>query len=342
MRNNLEKFLLNENRNKEIFEDSMKNKYKVFKENYDERFITIYYKRHSDSIYQRNYEVGGYFDTKDKCIYNANYNLQNMFSYDKKIELRNFNDIENKIHEELNYKIKTYMNENKDKIKINGKAKFDYLNEYDIKRIKEDINKIYIYQKNPTIELTYNIQSYSLRELNNYKNRNLYMDYLNDSKSLIEDIFKELITIKKEEIGFEALVYDYKVNYLKELSNSKNHIYNQIKMNRNIYQSMIGIYAKSVNINIEYGGNNLNFKFDFDVLKRALVNGEKGASTYGVAYSRVSDFIKVNKLNSDKYYNDFEFSHINFITYGKQEIYNKNNFIEKDKKRNKGYERGDR
>ena len=45
MRNNLEKFLLDKNRNNEMFEDSYSTKYDVYKEKYDDRFEIVYYRR---------------------------------------------------------------------------------------------------------------------------------------------------------------------------------------------------------------------------------------------------------------------------------------------------------
>ena len=338
MRNNLEKFLLDKNRNNEMFEDSYSTKYDVYKEKYDDRFEIIYYRRKRDGLKQDSYEVGGYFDSKEQCIYDANFNIRNMFLYDNKMEMKSFSDIGSQIQNEVSEKIKDYMEKNKEKLKKYGESKFSYLNDYEVKRFKDDVNTIYISQKNPELKLNFVVSNYSFRELKVWRNSDVELEYLNNKEKIITDLFKECIEFNKEKIGFEALVYDYKVKYLNELTKSKNPKYNQIKLNRCIYQSINKVYAKNVNINIEYNGNNLNFKYDFDDLKRALSRGETGTSGYGVAYSRISEFIKNNSPGKDNYRNEFEFSHIHHITYGKEEIYNQKDF----KLLNKNKERGAR
>ncbi len=335
MRNNLENFLIDKNRNNEIFENSVAIKFKIYKEKINDRFDTIYYKREYTGFSQANYNVGGYFDNIDKCLYDASYQLQDMFSVDKKIKMANFSNIERNISNELDKMVESYLNNNKNIIKKDGKKKFDYLNEYDIRRIKSEIDKIYITQSNPTVKLKFDCSLYSLNKLKILEDKNIYMAYLDNSEKLVNEIFSELIVKYKEELGFEALTYDYKIKYLGEISRSNNPDYKQLNINRNIYQSLRDLYAKTITINIGYGENNLNFKFDLDNLKRSLSNGERSASGYGLVYNRVSDFIKNNDPNRDNYSSGFEFSHINFITYGKNEVYNKDDFKEKIKAVNK-------
>lgn len=335
MRNNLENFLIDKNRNNEIFENSVAIKFKIYKEKINDRFDTIYYKREYNEFSQANYNVGGYFDNIDKCLYDASYQLEDMFSVDKKIKMSNFSNIERNISNELDKMVESYLNNNKNIIKKDGKKKFDYLNEYDIKRIKSGIDEIYITQSNPTVKLKFDCSLYSLNKLKILEDKNIYTAYLDNPEKLVNEIFSELIVKYKEELGFEALTYDYKIKYLGEISRGNNPDYKQLNINRNIYQSLKDLYAKTITINIGYGENNLNFKFDLDNLKRSLSNGERSASGYGSFYNRVSDFIKNNDPNRDNYSSGFEFSHINFITYGKNEVYNKDNFKEKIKVVNK-------
>ncbi len=342
MRNNLEKFLIDKNRNNEIFENSFKTKYKVYKENINERFDVIYYKNINNyDLFQDRYDVGGYIDKVEECLYDVNYDLQNMFLIDKKIKIARFKDIETKLYGELNKKMDSYLKENKDMIKKDGKRNFDYLNQYEVDYIKEEINRIYITQENPKIELKFKGEQYFLTKLSKYKIGDIYLNYLNNAEKTTDDLFKELVTLYKEELGFEALIYDYKVKYLEELSKGNNPINKQLNINRNIYQSLQNVYARTITINIQYGENNMNFKYNLDDLKRELAKGNDSASSYGVAYDKVSDFIKNNDTSTRTYKSSFEFSHINFITYGKDEIYNKNNFIKNQKKenKNKDYER---
>jgi hypothetical protein len=84
----------------------------------------------------------------------------------------------------------------------------------------------------------------------------------------------------------------------------------------------------------------MTFKYDIDDLRRSLSRGDSSTRTYGVAYSKVAEFIKTNdRLRDNK--DDFEFSHINLITHGKEELYNKKNF-EKEIKQSKKHDRDDR
>ena len=335
MRNNLEDFLKDETRNKEIFEDSLQNEYVVYKEDFNDRFYTIYYKRRSNSLSQNDYETGGYYDKQENTIYNPNFNIQNMLKLDHKVNFSYLSNIDRKISEELNKKINVYLGDNQKKLKQYGKLKFEYLNEYDIRRVREDMNREFITQSAPGVALSYDYSTYDLTKLKNYNHNDIYMDYLNNPKELINKLFEEVKVIKKEDLGFAALMYDFKLNYLHELVESGK--YPQININRNIYQSIKDVYARNVTINIGYGENNMNFKFDIDDLKNSLARGDTSTRTYGIGYRKVADFIKDNDLVRDGK-EDFEFSHINFITHGKDELYNKNNFEKESNHKHKDRE----
>ena len=312
LRNNLEEFLKDNARNKEIFEDNMQNKYVVYKEEVNERFDTIYYKRYSESLSQNDYQVGGFYDRKEHTLYNPNYNIQNMFLLDHTVNIAYLSYIDRDIVRKLNEKINMYLDNNRNKLKQYGKIKFEYLNEYDIRRVKEEMNREFITQLNPGVSLSYDLSTYDLTKLKNYNSNDIYNAYLNNRDELINKLFEEVKNIKKEDLGFAALMYDFKLNYLHELVESGK--YPQITINRNIYQSIKDVYARNLNINIGYGENNMNFKFDIDDLKNSLARGDTSTRTYGVNYRKVADFIKENDLIRDKH-EDFEFSHINFITH---------------------------
>ena len=340
MRNNLEEFLKDNTRNKEIFEDNMRNKYVVYKEEYNQRFDNIYYKRYYDGLSSNEYSFGGYYDKKEHTLYDPSWNVRNMFMADNKIQISNLSDIDKAIENKLSEKVNIFLQDNKTKLKQYGKTMFEYLTENDIKRINGEVNQEYITQLNPQVSLTYKLGTYDIRGLKNYNSGDVYMKYLYDSDDLIDLLFNEVKELKKEEIGFSALIYDYKTKYLEKLFKNNEPVYNQVNLNRNIYQSLKDIYAKTVNINITYGENNMTFKYDIDDLRRSLARGDSCTGTYTSAYKKVIEFIKNNDTVRE-YKNDFEFSHINFITHGKEELYNKKNF-EKVLKQNKKHERDDR
>ena len=294
MRNNLEEFLKDNSRNKEIFEDNMRNKYVVYKEEYNHRFDNVYYKRYAEGLSSNEYSFGGYYDKKEHTLYNPSWNIRNMFMADSKIQIANLSDLDKDIENRLVKRMNNYLQENKNKLKQYGRTKFEYLTEYDIKRINDEVNQEYITQSNPQVELSYKFNIYDIRSLKNYNSGDVYMKYLYDADGLVDLLFNELRDIKKEEIGYSALLFEYKTKYLEKLLKNNEPMYHQININRDIYQSLKEIYARTVNINIVYGENNMTFKYDIDDLRRSLSRGDSSTRTYGVAYSKVAEFIKTN------------------------------------------------
>lgn len=73
MYSKLENFLLDNKLNDELF-DYQAHEYKVHKEKYDDRFDILYGKQNSRELRQRRstYDLFGYYDKKDHCIYEAN------------------------------------------------------------------------------------------------------------------------------------------------------------------------------------------------------------------------------------------------------------------------------
>ena len=146
MRNNLEEFLKDNSRNKEIFEDNMRNKYIVYKEEYNNRFDNVYCKGYYDGLSSNDYSFGGFYDKKEHILYNASWHIRNMFMADSKIQMANLSDLDKDIENRLVKKMNSYLQENKNKLKQYGKTKFEYLTEYDIKRINDEVNQEYIIQ----------------------------------------------------------------------------------------------------------------------------------------------------------------------------------------------------
>ena len=85
MKNTIEEFLLDESQNDLIFNDSFSTSNKLHKEKFDERFIIIYKRSETIGLQKNNYTVAGYFDTKDKIIYNTN----EIIEYSTKDDFRN-------------------------------------------------------------------------------------------------------------------------------------------------------------------------------------------------------------------------------------------------------------
>ena len=72
MYSKIENFLLDVKANDEVF-DYQQKEYKLHKEHYDDRFDLLYIKENDHTLRQnRNYyNLCGYYDNKDHCIYNA-------------------------------------------------------------------------------------------------------------------------------------------------------------------------------------------------------------------------------------------------------------------------------
>ena len=101
---------------------------------------------------------------------------------------------------------------------------------------------------------------------------------------------------------------------------------------RTVMNSIKDINAKTINITIQYGNKSLTFKYEYNALKRDLTNDSKGSSGYGKAYEEVSHFIKENShVNLSRWTEEFNFSNITSITYGKNELYHYDLSLSNDK-----------
>lgn len=340
MRSKIEEFLLDKYAVSMIYEDQFTTNYKIQKEEYDNRFIILYLRRENEGLKKENYNVCGYYDTQEHVLYNADYNISKYFGEKSKIKLSSFNTLEEEIINGVNKKINEYLVNNQEKLAKEGKNKHLLLNNHDIKNNIQSVARKYITEANPKIELYIEFTSYDIINNFNIRDANEYINYLNNKDGYIEKIANSMIKNKKEDLGLTVLLYRDKLKYLDEIIKNKNGIYNQAHLNRNIYNSLRDVYAKQVTITLKYGDKTLDFKFDYDRLKVSLANCEAATCDYKSSYNIVSNFIKNNDINksSNKWKEDFEFSHIEYITYGKNRIYDKNDFkIEKVK--NKDMER---
>ena len=98
--NGLEKFLLDENLNDQTFNSSYR-PIIIHKEKYNDRFVVLYSKKYTDNLYQEKYDVSGYYDVKDNCLYNASYTLQNIFKENPTIKYEYFSTIHKKIFNDV-------------------------------------------------------------------------------------------------------------------------------------------------------------------------------------------------------------------------------------------------
>ena len=142
-----------------------------------------------------------------------------------------------------------------------------------------------------------------------------------------------MVDNNKDNLGLALLLYDDEIKLLNKIKMNYSYEFNDLHMKRKMYNSIKNINAKKLNITIMYNKKTLTFKYDYHVLKRALANDEDDGYGFGVAYNKVSEFIKENTPNNQhsRYNEDFEFSHIISITYGKKELYKKDDYIKSKK-----------
>lgn len=332
MDNNVEKFLLDVNDNDKVFKGTYAPK-KINKEKYDDRFTIIYTKTSRDnSLAQENYEVAGYLDIKDKILYDYNYDIRDLLPNEKSlIEQSSFSVLGQKIDDEIEKYIEKYSFDNEIKLKNIALEKYNQFNDWEIDRYKKDVRELFIEEDEINIKLGKSYSTYKLANSHSFNSKNVYLEYLNNPDKTIEKYSMEIINKcddfdnNKLGLGLELLIYYDKIKYLNEILKNEKDQFHDLYINKKMYQSIKDLDAKTINITIQYGENDLTFKYDYHILKRDLLDDDKGSNAWGVAYEKVSDFIKenTNKLES-RGTEEFLFSHVTLITYGKKELYKNN------------------
>ena len=319
MYSKIENFLLDKKANDEVF-DYQQKEYKIHKEHYDNRFDILYIKENCHTLRQNRiyYNLCGYYDNKEHCIYNAENFLTDKIQESAVIKFDRFDNLSQKILDEVKQYINDYcFSHEKDLTKL-AQEKYDTKDDTRLFEYKKEMNKLFITQNNPTADLTILISNYEIDYDNNI------ISYLDNPKKAVEDISKKFIEKYGESYGLELLIYHDKVSYLKELQENKDNAYSDIHSCKKILDSIRYLDAKTVNITIQYGDKSLTFKYELDDLRSALINGKMETSSYTSSYSIVSDFVKANDPNSSdksQWKCPFSIPSISSITSGKTEIY---------------------
>lgn len=338
MNNAMEKFLLNPDENDKVFKGNYHPR-KIHKEKYDDRFVVIYMKTVKEKyLEQDNYELVGYLDIKDKCIYNHSYNMDEFLPKEKGLlERSSFGFLNNKMFEEIKNYIEKYAFDNEEKLKEIAIEKYNHVDDWRINCYKKNIREQFIKEENPVIKLEESYNDYVLTNSDEYRGKTIYIEYLDNPEKTVKKYAKKIIESfddyrnNKEELGLELLIYRDKIDYLNEIIVNEDHKFDDLYINKLMYQSIKDLDARTVNITIQYGENSHTFKYDYDVLRRDLLNDDKGSNAWGVSYEKVSDFIKANTNKEDsRSIEEFSFTHVTSITYGKKEVYHHDLEVSKD------------
>lgn len=337
-KNNLNSFLLNSTEQEMLINLEYLGLRKIRKEQINDRFYVLYCRQESNNMKQNDYEVCGYFDVINKTLYDLKYYLDKYIQNDEIIQKKYFSDVEEEIANKVNDYITEYVLENESDFEIFGKEK--YLSQKHWYLSDEwDIKKEFISSKKANIKFNINYRTYDIFFKTDFFESNNILKYLNNSDEYILEISNALIEKNKEDLGYKLLCYYDKLDYLEKIEKNLNNEFSSIHINKNIYNAIKDIDAKNVNITIKYDNDYISFHFSYDRLKSELLCGNIGCCDFSKSYKVISDFIKERKV-SDRYnYEDFEFSHIESIKYGKKELYNKNNYKQINQKKNKQMER---
>ncbi len=337
MKEELIKYLLNDQINDYVFDnsDSYPKTIRIHKEKYDDRFQIIYIKSFNGHLMQEKYEVSGYLDVKEHCIYNPSYTINRILEDNDLIRTDSFNNLSEKITKDIEAYLKEYAFNNEDALKDCAIEKYNHKEHWSIEHYKKEVRELFIEKDDTIIEFQ---RGYSLT--NSYSNSSeyawsdVYVEYLNNPKETIEKCSNIILEKQenKEGIGLELLLYYDKIDYLNKIKKNEDNAFENVYINKSLYSAIKDIDAKTLNITIHYGNKDLTFKYEYDRFKRDLLNDEIKSGSYGVGYEKVSDFIKENDAENDhgRWTVDFLFSHITSITYGKKELYHKD-FVSQEK-----------
>ena len=334
-------FLSDDSRNDEVYQDYY-GKLKIHKEKYNDRFTVIYSKTHKDSLYQEQYNVAGYYDIKNNCIYNYSYSLQSIIKDNPTIHLDLFSTIHKQIVEDITKYITDYSFNHQNKLKRLALEEFNNYSPSDIDNYRNPIKIKFVKDNNPLIEFNSVFNTYDILNRDEQYKLNVYLNYIINPEDLVKQKAERFIQSNQDKLGMSLLIYDAQEKYLKELQANKNDKYKDIYSIKKIYDAIKGMDAKTLNITIKYKEEFLTFNFSYDRLKRSLEACEKGSCDYGSSYMKVANFIKKNSDNPEKIglYEDFKFDNIVSITYGRNELYKRDDNIQiKNKTKHRDYER---
>ena len=341
-----EDFLLNNDLQRGDFKTTTNGDVRVVKEIYDDRFDVIYIKHfNKNGLKQNDYNVGGYYDKKERCIYDCDFWVKNLLTVKSEIRISSLYNLKNKIIDELSDYIKNYCFQHEKELNKIGIKELNSKDEWKISQYKKDVDRLFIAGDTDKLQVDTYFIRYSFEDTISYQyNGDLFIDYLNNPNEFISMCADKIIEKDKEKVGYEVSVYILKRDYLKKLEKNYHHEYDKVHISKNLYNALnlLQYEPKQVNITIQYNRNELSFKYDYISLKSRVMEGDNKCWGFGKNYEVVSDFIKANSRSEDNRYNtDFEISHIKSITYSRTELYRNDN-IDKINKKKEINERNDR
>ena len=264
----------------------------------------IPYNSKIDILYSLDSYSGEFFDLNSPFKYAGFYDKENDKFKDKQ-DLYNLisNDINNRVYE---------------LIQDGKKESFD-INNFDLLELTD---------KDVINEFMSGETSCSMKDhIRNYNSMNPQdiLDYLTDKNEFIEEVSRDFIVDNAEDILNGMIESESKRQKLKEIEQDKNHIFYKI---RDIVNCINDNNCKTVNLTIFKDNKEQTFIYDAKYLKNYSSNY---LSQYNIVKLKDREEFEANFGSSD----DFYFSDIIKITYGKRTIYEDNNYLCKNKEEEK-------
>jgi len=323
MKQELEKFL-NDNTQTEIELSNPFRTINLYKEKFDERFVVIQLKPKTKFLKQEGYDVAGYYDTNEKKMYEVSRAFEEFINKVDNVKIASYNEVEKELIKKVDDLVNEYVLSHAKKLKKEAEEKYNYEADWIEPNLKSTACKLFITSDNFNVPINIKYASNIISKESDYYTYNVYYKYLTDPNKTIEYFKNKVLEIYSKTIGMELLKKETTEKYLKEIDANKDDGYKEIYLNKKILNSIKNIYAKTLSITIEYNNNKMTFKYDYDELKSDLECGARSSSSFGSNYLKVSQFIKDNNPSADERYRcAFDFNKITSITYGKNELYSR-------------------
>lgn len=315
-------FLKDNDSNDLCFETKYK-KIKMHKEKYDNRFTILYSKSESTALKQDDYEVAGYYDNIENTLYNSNYEIRDIVPNDNSILKNNFENIITKLCNEIYEYISNYVISHAEEYRKLGQSKFVDLSSWRENEIAKETEAFFINDNISKLKIDiYGIEG-TVKYSREYSNKKIIIDYLNNSKKIVKEYADKFINENKEELGNSLLVYEYQLEHLKKVKNNIDNKYDYVYVNKKILECIKNLEAKNLTITINYNGNEITFKYDFNRLLREVQSADYKGYDYCSSYQKVRDFFNENNIKDERncYETEFKFENIASISYGKKVLY---------------------
>ena len=333
----LENFLLDDDIQSKEFTTSINGNVRVIKEIYDDRFNIIYIKHlnNINSLKQNDYSVGGYYDKKDKCIYDCDFWIENILSKDGSVKVNTLYNLKNKIIDEIIDLVKKYSFDNEKKLSKIGLEQFNKEENWRIENLKKDVQRDFVNTKDYDVELYTSYIRYCFDDIMHKYNGDFYIDYLNNPTEFVNMCSEKVINTNKERMAYELVVYNFKKEYLNKILNN-NQEFNDIYISKKILNAIEkeNFHPQKVRITINYNNKDFTFLYNYIRLVSDIRGGATTSYDYKKNYNDVSEFLKQNKkCIENRYMEEFELSHVKSIYYGRKELYRNDNVAKCENKR---------